>query len=63
MSSGLKLFMCSFAALLLHPDKNRHPKAGVAFKLVSEVTTCDIDGMKPSGSSEKWDFDNSSAGI
>lgn len=56
MSSGLKLFMCSFAALLLHPDKNRHPKAGVAFKLVSEVTTCDIDGMEPSGSSEKWDF-------
>jgi hypothetical protein len=27
------------AALQLHPDKNRHPKAEVAFKIVSEVTT------------------------
>lgn len=26
-----------FAALQLHPDKNRHPKAEIAFKLVSEV--------------------------
>ena len=25
------------AALQLHPDKNKHPKAEVAFKLVSEV--------------------------
>lgn len=25
------------AALQLHPDKNKHPKADVAFKLVSEV--------------------------
>lgn len=24
-------------ALQLHPDKNKHPKAEVAFKLVSEV--------------------------
>lgn len=55
--------MHGFAALLLHPDKNRHPKAGIAFKLVSEVTACNIDGMKPSESSEKWDFNNSSAGI
>lgn len=26
-----------FAALQLHPDKNMHPKAEIAFKLVSEV--------------------------
>lgn len=25
------------AALQLHPDKNKHPKAEIAFKLVSEV--------------------------
>ena len=30
--------MCfGFAALQLHPDKNAHPKAEIAFKLVSEV--------------------------
>jgi hypothetical protein len=28
-------FFCS--ALQLHPDKNKHPKAEIAFKLVSEV--------------------------
>lgn len=28
-------FFC--AALQLHPDKNKHPKAEIAFKLVSEV--------------------------
>ncbi|KAK3027730.1 hypothetical protein RJ639_042470 [Escallonia herrerae] len=28
-------------ALQLHPDKNRHPKAEIAFKLVSEVNTFD----------------------
>lgn len=30
-------FNCWFAALLLHPDKNKHPKAEFAFKLVSQV--------------------------
>lgn len=29
--------VCYNAALLLHPDKNKHPKAGIAFKLVYEV--------------------------
>jgi hypothetical protein len=30
--------MCDLcAALQLHPDKNRHPKAELAFKLVAEV--------------------------
>ncbi|KAJ1395325.1 DnaJ domain containing protein [Sesbania bispinosa] len=27
-------------ALQLHPDKNKHPKAEIAFKLVSEAYTC-----------------------
>jgi hypothetical protein len=32
------IVMCDlFAALQLHPDKNRHPKAELAFKLVAEV--------------------------
>lgn len=31
------LFMRACVALQLHPDKNRHPKAEVAFKIVSEV--------------------------
>jgi len=26
------------SALHLHPDKNKHPKAEIAFKLVSEVS-------------------------
>ncbi|CAM0877627.1 unnamed protein product [Alopecurus aequalis] len=30
-------------ALQLHPDKNRHPKAEVAFKLVSEAQACLTD--------------------
>ncbi|KAI4986285.1 hypothetical protein ZWY2020_018915 [Hordeum vulgare] len=30
-------------ALQLHPDKNRHPKAEVAFKLVSEAHACLTD--------------------
>ncbi|KAL8161946.1 hypothetical protein V2J09_013435 [Rumex salicifolius] len=33
-------------ALLLHPDKNRHPKAEIAFKLVSEAYECLIDKPK-----------------
>ncbi|PNX94581.1 DnaJ heat shock amino-terminal domain protein [Trifolium pratense] len=27
-------------ALQLHPDKNKHPKAEIAFKLVSEANAC-----------------------
>lgn len=31
------LFIFEFSALQLHPDKNLHPKAEVAFKLILEV--------------------------
>lgn len=30
-------FLCDCSALQLHPDKNKHPKAEMAFKIVSEV--------------------------
>ncbi|KAK7246354.1 hypothetical protein RIF29_41221 [Crotalaria pallida] len=33
-------------ALLLHPDKNKHPKAEIAFKLVSEANACLSDAAK-----------------
>lgn len=33
-------------ALQLHPDKNKHPKAETAFKLVSEASTCLSDSAK-----------------
>lgn len=33
-------------ALQLHPDKNAHPKAEIAFKLVSEGYGCLIDNVK-----------------
>lgn len=33
-------------ALLLHPDKNKHPKAGIAFKLVYEAYACLSDETK-----------------
>ncbi|KAK9076063.1 hypothetical protein SSX86_004396 [Deinandra increscens subsp. villosa] len=38
-------------ALLLHPDKNKHPKAEFAFKLVSEAYACLSDEAK------RLDFD------
>ncbi|XP_042520398.1 dnaJ homolog subfamily C member 14 isoform X2 [Macadamia integrifolia] len=34
------------AALQLHPDKNKHPKAEIAFKLVSQAYACLSDGTK-----------------
>ncbi|GAV64174.1 DnaJ domain-containing protein, partial [Cephalotus follicularis] len=33
-------------ALQLHPDKNKHPKADIAFKFVSEAYTCLSDHAK-----------------
>ncbi|KAK8527641.1 hypothetical protein V6N13_085460 [Hibiscus sabdariffa] len=36
----------SFNSLQLHPDKNKHPKAEVAFKLVSEAYSCLSDNVK-----------------
>ncbi|XP_031096676.1 dnaJ homolog subfamily C member 14, partial [Ipomoea triloba] len=33
-------------ALQLHPDKNKHPKADVAFKLVSEAYVCLADDVR-----------------
>ncbi|KAB1213928.1 Chaperone protein dnaJ 49 [Morella rubra] len=33
-------------ALQLHPDKNKHPKAEIAFKLVSEAYTCLSDSAR-----------------
>ncbi|KAK7412913.1 hypothetical protein VNO78_04668 [Psophocarpus tetragonolobus] len=33
-------------ALQLHPDKNKHPKAEIAFKLVSEAYVCLSDAAK-----------------
>ncbi|XP_019180370.1 PREDICTED: dnaJ homolog subfamily A member 4 [Ipomoea nil] len=33
-------------ALQLHPDKNKHPKAEVAFKLVSEAYVCLADDVR-----------------
>ncbi|XP_012453243.1 uncharacterized protein LOC105775258 isoform X1 [Gossypium raimondii] len=42
-------------ALQLHPDKNKHPKADVAFKLVSEAYSCLSDNVKRRAfNSERW---------
>ncbi|XP_017699364.1 uncharacterized J domain-containing protein C1071.09c [Phoenix dactylifera] len=42
-------------ALQLHPDKNKHPRADVAFKLVSEAHACLSDKTKrKSFNSERW---------
>ncbi|KAJ9549622.1 hypothetical protein OSB04_022165 [Centaurea solstitialis] len=40
-------------ALLLHPDKNKHPKAEFAFKLVSEAYACLSDDAKRSEFDER----------
>ncbi|KAI4338310.1 hypothetical protein L6164_016651 [Bauhinia variegata] len=42
-------------ALQLHPDKNKHPKAEIAFKLVSEAYTCLSDNTKRKAFNlERW---------
>ncbi|XWS14132.1 hypothetical protein CRYUN_Cryun36dG0097100 [Craigia yunnanensis] len=44
-------------ALQLHPDKNKHPKAEIAFKLVSEAYTCLSDNVgRRAFNSEKWKY-------
>ncbi|XP_004508186.1 uncharacterized protein [Cicer arietinum] len=40
-------------ALQLHPDKNKHPKAEIAFKLVSEANACLTNAAKR----EAFDFE------
>ncbi|KAK8985437.1 hypothetical protein V6N11_068693 [Hibiscus sabdariffa] len=46
--AGLELIKRRYhkLALQLHPDKNKHPKAEVAFKLVSEAYSCLSDNVK-----------------
>ncbi|KAG2398411.1 hypothetical protein LR48_Vigan635s011500 [Vigna angularis] len=40
-------------ALQLHPDKNKHPKAEIAFKLISEAYMCLSDAAKRKGFDSK----------
>ncbi|PON61967.1 Terminal organelle assembly protein [Parasponia andersonii] len=42
-------------ALQLHPDKNKHPKAEIAFKLVSEAYSCLSDNVQRKAfDSRRW---------
>ncbi|CAO2832177.1 unnamed protein product [Amaranthus hypochondriacus] len=42
-------------ALLLHPDKNKHPKAELAFKLISQAYKCLSDeGKRSNFNLERW---------
>ncbi|KMT16524.1 hypothetical protein BVRB_3g048180 [Beta vulgaris subsp. vulgaris] len=42
-------------ALLLHPDKNKHPKAEFAFKLISQAYNClSDDAKRVSFNLDKW---------
>ncbi|XVF38777.1 hypothetical protein REPUB_Repub20aG0131100 [Reevesia pubescens] len=57
--SGLELIKRRYykLALQLHPDKNKHPKAEVAFKLVSEAYSCLSDNVKRRAfNSERWTY-------
>ncbi|XVF62523.1 hypothetical protein PTKIN_Ptkin09bG0015100 [Pterospermum kingtungense] len=57
--AGLELIKRRYhkLALQLHPDKNKHPKAEVAFKLVSEAYTCLSDNVRRRAFNlERWKY-------
>ncbi|XP_022760611.1 pre-mRNA-splicing factor cwf23 [Durio zibethinus] len=57
--SGLELIKRRYhkLALQLHPDKNKHPKAEIAFKLVSEAYTCLSDNVRRRAFNlERWKY-------
>ncbi|OMO58378.1 hypothetical protein COLO4_34698 [Corchorus olitorius] len=57
--AGLELIKKRYhkLALQLHPDKNKHPKAEIAFKLVSEAYACLSDSVRRRAfNSERWKY-------
>ncbi|XVE82203.1 hypothetical protein DITRI_Ditri15bG0128500 [Diplodiscus trichospermus] len=57
--AGIELIKSRYhkLALQLHPDKNQHPKAEVAFKLVSEAYTCLSDNVRRRAfNTERWKY-------